>query len=186
MTKRRKHGHEFWEAWRARCVSEGGSPREAARAWHEHLRDFLGQPPEHHWFFGGRRFKGGPWGPQGFNPLVGIFLSKGGGLLPLFVLHLLAEQARYGNEIMSEIETRTQGRWTANPGAIYPLLELLEKRGLVESEWEEPHKRTRRFYRLTDKGRTELAWLKEVMRPRLEEALATVQQLLADLYVEES
>lgn len=185
MHQRRKRGHEFWEAWRSRRGATGSSPRDAARAWRDHLCEFLGQPPEQHWFFGGRRFKAGPWGPQGFNPLVGTFLSKGGGLLPLLVLHLLAEQARYGNDIMSEIEARTQGRWSANPGAIYPLLELLEQGGLVESEWEAPHKRTRRFYRLTEQGRAEFAWLKEVMRPKLEEAMTTFQRLLADLYAEE-
>jgi PadR family transcriptional regulator PadR len=185
MSKQRKRkGRSFWEAWHARHSGEFPSPGEMARAWHEHLRDFLGQPPEHHWFFGGRRFKGGPWGPQGFNPMVGMFLSKGGGLLPLLVLHLLAKQARYGNDIMNEIEVRTEGRWSANPGAIYPLLDMFEQQGLVESEWEFPDKRTRRFYRLTDTGQTELIRLKEVMRPKLEEVIVVLGRLLADLYQE--
>jgi hypothetical protein len=106
MRKRRKRKSHFWEARHARFEEEFPSSGEMARAWREHLHDFLGQPPENHWFFGGRRFKGGPWGPQGFNPMVGMVLSKGGGLLPLLVLHLLSRQARYGNEIMNEIEVR--------------------------------------------------------------------------------
>lgn len=187
MRKRRKKWRgPFWEAWQARHGGEFPSPREMARAWHEHLHDFLGQSPEHHWFFGGRRFKGGPWGPHGFNPMVGMFLSKGGGLLPLYVLHLLSKQARYGNEIMNEIEVRTEGRWSPNPGAIYPLLDMFEQQGLVESTWEDPTKRTRRFYRLTDTGQTELSRLKEVMRPKLEEVIVVLGRLLADLYEEES
>lgn len=141
-------------------------------------------PPEDHWFFGGRRFKGGAWGPHGFNPVVGMLLSKGGGLLPLFVLHLLAAQPRYGNDIMAEIERRTEGRWSANPGAIYPLLELFEQQGLVESKWESPAKRTRRFYRLTDAGQAELHRLKEVMRPKFEEVIVVLGRLMADLYAE--
>ncbi len=184
MHKRRKCISAFWEAWQARHVGHGASPDDMARAWYEHLHDFLGQPPEEHWFFGGRRFKGGPWGPQGFNPIIGMFLSKGGGLLPLYVLHLLAEQARYGNEIMNEIEQRTEGSWSANPGAIYPLLDMLEKRGLVKSEWEAPNKRTRRFYHLTETGRIELVQLKEVMRPKLEEVIIILGRLLSDLYSE--
>jgi PadR family transcriptional regulator PadR len=184
MHKQRKWKSRFWEAWQAQYGDEFPSPGEMARAWREHLRDFLGQPPEDHWFFGGRRFKGSPWGPQGFNPIVGMVLSKGGGLLPLLVLHLLSRQARYGNEIMNEIEVRTEGRWSANPGAIYPLLDMLEQQGLVESEWESPAKRTRRFYRLTETGHTELTQLKEVMRPKLEEIIIVLGKLLSDLYEE--
>ena len=187
MPKRRKGRRTpFWDAWHEHGRRRGASSGEMARAWREHLHEFLGQSPEQHWFFGGRRFKGGPWGPQGFNPMVGMFLSKGGGLLPLFVLHLLAQQARYGNEIMQEIEVRTEGRWSANPGAIYPLLEMLEQQGLVASEWEAPHKRTRRFYRLTDTGQVELSRLKEIMRPKLEEVIVILGRLLADLYEEKT
>ena len=46
-------------------------------------------------------------------------MSKGGGLLPLFVLHLLAEKPRFGNDIMRNqcafdfrrcrVSTRDQG-----------------------------------------------------------------------------
>ena len=91
-----------------------------------------------------------------FNPFVAIVMSKGGGLLSLYVLHLLAEKPRYGNDIMREIEERTRGRWGANPGAIYPMLTLMEERGLVEGAWEDPQKRTRRIYSLTIAGREEL------------------------------
>ena len=184
MPKQRKWKSSFWEAWHAQHGDESPSPREMARAWHEHLQAFLGQSPEQHWFFGGRRFKGGPWGPYSFNPLVGMFLSKGGGLLPLLVLHLLSKQPRYGNDIMNEIEERPEGRWSANPGAIYPLLDMLEQQGLVQSEWEDATKRTRRFYRLTNTGQTELTRLKDVMRPKLEEVVVILGRLLADLYEE--
>jgi DNA-binding PadR family transcriptional regulator len=184
MKRRRKFRGPFWEAWHARFDDERAAPRETARAWQEHLQNFLGEAPEHHWFFGGRRFKGAPWGPQGFNPMVGMFLSKGGGMLPLYVLHLLSQQSRYGNEIMNEIEIRTEGRWSTNPGAIYPLLDMFEQQGLVESEWEDPTKRTRRFYRLTDTGQAELNRLKEVMRPKLEEVIVILGRLLKDLYAE--
>jgi len=184
MRKRPKRRGPFWEAGEARHGQDYPSPREMGRAWREHLHDFFGQPPEDHWFFGGRRFKGEPWGPEGINPMLGMFLSKGGGLLPLFVLYLLSQQPRYGNEIMSELETRTEGRWSANPGAIYPLLDMFEQQGLVKSEWEDATKRTRRFYRLTESGEIELNRLKEVMRPKLEEVIIIVGKLLEDLYAE--
>jgi len=161
------------------------SRHEARRAWREYLREYFGEAPEEHWFFRGRRFAawaGGPFGPGVSNPIVGLMLSKSGGLLPIYVLHLLDQQPRYGNELMRELEERTQGQWASNPGAIYPLLSFLEMHGLVEGRWEDPRKRTRRFYRLTERGREELRRLKEVLRPGLQGALAVLQGLLNDLY----
>jgi DNA-binding PadR family transcriptional regulator len=104
-------------------------------------------------------------------------MSKGGGLLSLLVLHLLSEKPRYGNDIMREIEDRTQGGWESNPGAIYPLLGIMEQRDLVQGEWEDSEKRTRRIYRLTPQGYQELERLKEVMRPKLEEAIEVLRKI---------
>jgi DNA-binding PadR family transcriptional regulator len=157
------------------------------RAWRDHVAEFLGIAPEKHWLFRGRRFKpwfSGSWGPPSmFNPFVAVVMSKGGGLLSLYVLHLLEEKPRYGNDIMREIEERTQGRWGSNPGAIYPMLSVMEERGLIVGEWEDPDKRTRRVYQLTPEGHRELARLKEVMRPKLEEAIHVLRTLHEDLKV---
>jgi DNA-binding PadR family transcriptional regulator len=142
-------------------------------------------PPNEHWLFGGRRFK--PWfsrrwgPPAAFNPFVAELLSKGGGLLPLYVLHLLAQRPRYGNDIMRAIEERTEGRWASNPGAVYPLLNALEDGGFVVGDWEEEARRTRRNYRLTPEGQTEYERLKQVMRPMLEEAISVLRKLYNDL-----
>jgi DNA-binding PadR family transcriptional regulator len=86
---------------------------------------------------------------------------------------------------MREIETRTQKRWGSNPGAIYPLLNELEDRDMVEGIWEDPDKRTRRVYSITPDGRQELVRLKEVMRPKLEEAIGVLRELSDDLQNEE-
>jgi DNA-binding PadR family transcriptional regulator len=169
-------------------MEQGGDAEEGPgrRAlWRHFIAQFIGVPPEKHWLFKGRRFKhwvSGDWGPPiQFNPFVAEVLSKGGGLLSLYVLHLLSEQPRYGNDIMREIEERTEGRWAANPGAVYPLLSVMEKRDLIEGEWEQPTKRTRRIYRLTEAGHQELSRLKAVMRPMLEEAISILRSLHADM-----
>jgi DNA-binding PadR family transcriptional regulator len=185
----KRHGRHFWQRWQEAQTSGqqpdtewGNDPR---KAWRKHFADFLGVEPEDHWLFSGRRFKSwasGEWGPPGlFNPFVAMVLSKGGGLLSLYVLHLLAERPRYGNDIMNEIEERTHGRWGANPGAVYPMLNDMEEAGFVEGEWEDPEKRTRRIYRITPKGQLELDRLKEVMRPKLEEAIGILRDLFQDL-----
>lgn len=189
---RHSRRNRFWQMWREmqQAVDEA-SPETAfdhRRAWRQHVSRFFGVAPEKHWLFRGRRFKpwvSGDWGPPWlFNPFVASMLSRGGGLLSLYLLHLLSEKPRYGNELMREIEERTQGRWGSNPGAVYPLLTDMEARGLVEGEWEDPDKRTRRVYRLTPTGDEELERLKEVMRPKLEEAINVLRQVYQDLEVD--
>lgn len=185
----RRHRKGFWQNWQDEQSGgprpEAGPPHDPRQAWQRHFTEFLGVDPGAHWLFGGRRFKfwaSGEWGPPGlFNPFIAMLFSKGGGLLSLFMLHLLKEQDRYGNDIMREIEQRTQGRWGANPGAIYPMLAEIEEAGLVEGEWEDPDRRTRRIYRITPRGEEELERLKEVMRPKLEEAIDILRDLYRDL-----
>ncbi len=161
-------------------------PRKRAVLWRAFFHDFMGDWPEDHWAFSGRRFN--PWrqGKDEFNPFVASLLSKGGGLLPIYVLHLLSQQPRYGNEVMERITERTGGQWVANPGAIYPLMTTLEQQGLIEGEWEDPRKRTVRIYRLTEAGEQELARLIAIVQPKLEEAIEVMQNLSDDLNGDES
>ena len=187
----RRGRRDFWRAWREerrRCwhcdQTEAGPPEpppEVAHAWREFFHRFMGAWPEDHWAFGGRRFS--PWhqGIDSFNPFLAAMLSKGGGLLPLVVLNLLAGEPRYGNEIMTLITERTGGQWVANPGAVYPLMALMEERGFVDGEWDDPIRRTVRIYRLTDAGRHELARLKAIVRPKLVETVEVLQALIDDL-----
>jgi len=199
-----KKGGNFWHAWKEEsqrkwreeckppCEHEHDfphppfPPRQMARFWREFFHDYMGTWPEEHWAFGGRRFS--PWrqGMDHFNPFVASMLSKGGGLLPIYVLQLLYEGPRYGNEIMELITERTGGQWVANPGAIYPLMTVLEEQGLITGEWEDPRKRTVRIYQLTEVGKSELARLKAVVQPKLEEAIEVMHNIAHDLNGDES
>lgn len=197
--RRREHRHEhhgrragrrnFWSEWRRELHRHHGgdlpygralSPKEVAE-WRAFFHETFGAWPEDHWVFGGRRFS--PWhqGIDTFNPFVASLLSKGGGLLPLYVLHLIAQQPRYGNEIMDILEERTNGQWAPNPGAIYPLLALLEDEEFIEGQWEDPEKRTVRIYTITEKGREEVARIAMIVMPKLTETLDVLQALINDL-----
>lgn len=147
----------------------------------EFFRAFMGTPPGEHWLFGARRFK--PWrmGDWLFNPFVSALLSKSGGLLPLYALHLLRDAPRYGNEIITILGERTSEQGLVNPAAVYPLLADMEARGFVESDWDDPVKRTTRRYTITEAGREELARLKAIMRPKLREAIEVLKDLLDEL-----
>ncbi len=190
---RGRRGKNFWWAWReeqrrlweehhrdSQEAPHPPPPQEMLGAWRKFFHGFTGNWPEDHWAFGGRRFK--PWhqGVDSFNPFVASLFSQGGGLLPLVVLYMLAEQPRYGNEIMSLITERTAGQWTANPGAIYPLMTELENREFIAGEWEDPRKRTVRIYKLTALGEQELQRVKAIVHPKLTEAITVLQSLVED------
>lgn len=113
------------------------------------------------------------------DPLVGEL--RRAGLLPALVLHLLAEDRSYGNQLMDRVSALTGGLVTVNPNTMYPLLRDLEARGLIAGEWEHPERRSRRFYRRTDDGAVEHERLRGELAPRLEAVAAAVALLRQEL-----
>ncbi|HEY3364375.1 MAG TPA: PadR family transcriptional regulator [Symbiobacteriaceae bacterium] len=114
------------------------------------------------------------------SEIVGQVLTRG--LLPLYVLHLLASRPHNGSEICTSIGTRTEGAWQPSTGGIYPLLRKFEKQGLVEGNWEDPNKRTQRLYTLTSKGAAELQSLRQGMKSKMQRAFRVFEIVLADLF----
>ena len=81
------------------------------------------------------------------------------GTLQYCVLSLLAEEERYGFDLVRGL-AEMEGMVTSE-GTIYPLLSRLRRDGLVESTWQEsPTGPPRRYYRLTDAGRSALEGFK--------------------------
>jgi DNA-binding PadR family transcriptional regulator len=75
-------------------------------------------------------------------------------------------------EILAE---DTGGQWMSNPGAVYPLLALLERQGFIEGKWEDPQKRSIRIYSITKTGEEELTKIKAVMAPKIAETIKVLQ-----------
>ena len=103
------------------------------------------------------------------------------GILPLLVLHLLADGRSYGNSLIERIADVSDGLLVVNPNTMYPLLRDLEARGLVAGEWEHPERRSRRFYALTDAGATERDRLRSDVAPRLDAVARAVGRLREEL-----
>jgi PadR family transcriptional regulator, regulatory protein PadR len=83
------------------------------------------------------------------------------GSLELIVLHLLEPREAYGYEIVTKLTTRTNGALEVTDGTLYPVLYRLERGGFVAVRWETPERGVpRKYYRLTETGRAELARLK--------------------------
>ena len=77
------------------------------------------------------------------------------GTLQYCVLALLAKEERYGFDLVRGL-AEVDGMVTSE-GTIYPLLSRLRRDGLVESTWQESSAGPpRRYYRLTEAGRTAL------------------------------
>jgi PadR family transcriptional regulator PadR len=103
-------------------------------------------------------------------------------VLPLLVLHLIANGPSYGNQLMERIASMTAGVLSVNPNTMYPLLRQLESRGLIAGEWEHPERRTRRYYSLTDDGRKEYARLVEEVRPFLDSVKTSIDEIVREVY----
>jgi DNA-binding PadR family transcriptional regulator len=117
--------------------------------------------------------------PVAGDPLIGDL--RRAGLLPLLVLHYLEGGPCYGNQLMERILALTDGALAVNPNTMYPLLRSLEARGLAESRWEHPERRSRRFYKITDAGRRELASLAADLEPRLDRIARSIDAIRGEV-----
>ncbi|MGO4213717.1 PadR family transcriptional regulator [Terriglobus sp. 2YAB30_2] len=80
------------------------------------------------------------------------------GTLDLLILRTLILGPAHGHTIARSIESTSENALEVEQGSLYPALHRLEDRGLVSSEWGvSDSNRKAKFYRLTAKGRKELA-----------------------------
>ena len=80
------------------------------------------------------------------------------GVLEMLVLRLLSEGEKYGYQLISELKEKSGGMFLLKEGTLYPILHTLEKGGYLSSyQRQAPTGRTRKYYKLTRKGRQLLA-----------------------------
>ena len=80
------------------------------------------------------------------------------GTLDLLVLKTLAIGPAHGHTIAHAIAHRSQEVLQVEHGSLYPALHRLEDRGWISSFWgTSENNRRARYYRLTPKGRAQLA-----------------------------
>ena len=120
-----------------------------------------------------------PARPGSQDPLIGDL--RRGGLLPLLVLHFVAAEPCYGNQLIERIGELTAGALAVNPNTMYPLLRNLESRGLISGEWEHPERRSRRFYSITEAGQSECEALHVEVEPRLERIGRSIRAIRREL-----
>jgi PadR family transcriptional regulator, regulatory protein PadR len=79
------------------------------------------------------------------------------GSVDLLILKALSLQPMHGWGIGLRIQEASRGRLDVNQGSLYPALQRLEHRGLVESDWQpSENNRRARYYSITKAGRKAL------------------------------
>ncbi len=80
-----------------------------------------------------------------------LFLPTSGKVTPIHTIIMvqLLEKSRYGYEILRNLRDDFEGVWTPKTGTVYPALNALVNKGLIEKETIED----RTYYNLTDSGR---------------------------------
>src|SRR5215813_12200575 len=92
---------------------------------------------------------------RGNTPIQGDMLQ---GTLDLLILQTLIFGPAHGHTIAYAIEHRSDEVLQVEHGSLYPALHRLEGRGWIASSWgASENNRKARYYRLTAKGRKQLA-----------------------------
>jgi PadR family transcriptional regulator, regulatory protein PadR len=79
------------------------------------------------------------------------------GHLDLLLLATVEREPLHGYGVVEALRDRSRGAFDLAEGTVYPALYRLERAGLLESAWSTRTGRRRRVYRLTRRGRKELA-----------------------------
>ena len=95
------------------------------------------------------------------------------------VLAILAEGDSYGYAILKRVRELSAGELNWTDGMLYPVLHRLERSGLVEAKWDHAESgRRRKYYRLTEAGREQLAEERRQWRA-VDEALEKIWMAVA-------
>lgn len=77
--------------------------------------------------------------------------------LELLLLAILAREPAHGYLVVERLKERSGGVLDVPEGSVYPALYRLERSGMIMSKWSRVEGRRRRVYKLTRRGRSELA-----------------------------
>jgi PadR family transcriptional regulator, regulatory protein PadR len=83
-------------------------------------------------------------------------LMRGAG--PVAVMRLLENGEKYGYELIQMLDRQSNGVLAMGQSTLYPMLYNLEAKGLIAARTETADNgRPRKYYRLTDQGKRQLA-----------------------------
>jgi DNA-binding PadR family transcriptional regulator len=86
------------------------------------------------------------------------------GLLEVYSLLSIARKPMRGYDLIKEIEMKTDGTWRPGPGAVYPLLRRLAKRGDLSARRSVEFGPNQMVYEITSQGLRRISVAKKVMK----------------------
>ncbi|MEM3731625.1 MAG: PadR family transcriptional regulator [Candidatus Bathyarchaeia archaeon] len=87
-------------------------------------------------------------------------------LLDIQILKLINTQPMWGYKIKKQIEN--QYGIKIRHGALYPLLNELERKGLLKSQQQRQNGRTRKTYTITEKGKTYIEAYDSILKEQIQ------------------
>lgn len=83
------------------------------------------------------------------------------GSMGLMIMRLLEEKDMYGYEMINVLRSKSNNVFELKSGTLYPLLHTLESKGFLSSYEDESSGKTRKYYKLTNSGKKQVAQKKE-------------------------
>lgn len=105
-------------------------------------------------------------------------------LLKLLILHVLSKgKSYYGTEISDIISNDImKGNWRPNNGLLYPVLLEIEANGWITGWWDEPDRKNKKHYKITDDGIQHYNNIKLIYKPLIEETIKLNKYILDEIY----
>jgi DNA-binding PadR family transcriptional regulator len=86
--------------------------------------------------------------------MLRLFRELRRGSTKVLVLSQLADEPMYGYQIVKAIRDKSNSYFDLSEGSLYPALHSLEKQGLIKGAWQDVDGRSRKYYSLTQSGKT--------------------------------
>lgn len=101
----------------------------------------------------------------------------------IYILHLINTQGKmYGQKILDTINQQMETKWQPSRGMVYPLLREMEEEGYLKAWWDEPDKRSIRYYNITEKGAKHLEKMKIKYKPSFRDARKIIDTAIEEIY----
>ena len=84
--------------------------------------------------------------------MLRLFRELRRGSTKVLILSQLDREPMYGYQIVKAIRDQSGSYFDLSEGSLYPALHSLEKKGLVQSDWQNVEGRSRKYYSLTPEG----------------------------------
>jgi DNA-binding PadR family transcriptional regulator len=78
------------------------------------------------------------------------------GSIDILLLNLLMHKDMYGYEMVKVLKEKSDALYNMSEGTMYPALKRMEKKGWLHSYWSETAHGRRKYYQITNEGKSVL------------------------------